>query len=42
MSKPKHDTEERIKNYDQNSDYGVILEADVEYPTMTKIKHRYL
>ena len=41
-SKPKYRTEERIQNYDENSDYGVILEADVEYPYMTRVKHKNL
>ena len=28
--------------YDENSDYGVILEVDVEYPVMTRIKYKDL
>ena len=39
---PKYYTEDLIKNYDENDDYGAILEVDVEYPVMTRIKHRYL
>ena len=41
-SKPKHHTEEKMKNQNQNSEYGIILEADVGYLIMIKIKHRYL
>ena len=25
-------TEDFIKNYDENSDYGIVLEQDIEYP----------
>ena len=25
-------TEDFIKNYDENSDYGIVLEEDIEYP----------
>ena len=35
-------TEEAIKIYDENSNYGLILEADVEYPIMERIKHKDL
>ena len=39
---PKYYTGDLIKNYDENDDYGAILEVDVEYPVMTRIKHIYL
>ena len=42
MENPKYYTEDLIKNYDENDDYGAILEVDVEYPVMTRIKHIYL
>ena len=29
-----------IKMYNENGDYGAILEVDIEYPTMTRIKHK--
>ena len=35
-------TEQAIKMYDENSDYGAILEVDVEYPPMARIKHKDL
>ena len=35
-------TEEAVKMYDQNSKYGAILEVDVEYPIMERIKHKDL
>ena len=41
-SKPKYHTEDNIKNYDENSDYGALLEVDVEYPIYAKIKHEGL
>ena len=41
-SKPKYHTEDNIKNYDENSDYGALLEVDVEYPVYAKIKHEGL
>ena len=28
--------------YDENSKYGAILEVDVEYPIMERIKHKDL
>ena len=37
---PKNYTEEFIKNYDENSDHGKFLSVDVEYPIMTKVKHK--
>ena len=42
ISKPKYHTEDNIKNYDEKSDYGAILEVDVEYPIDVKIKHEDL
>ena len=42
LENPKYYTEDLIKNYDENDDYGAILEVDVEYPVMTRIKHRSL
>ena len=35
-------TEDMIKNYDENSEHGALLEVDVEYPIITRIEHRYL
>ena len=35
-------TEQAIKMYDENSDYGAILEVDVEYPPMVRAKHKDL
>ena len=35
-------TEHATKMYDENSEYSVILELDVEYPVMTHIKHKDL
>ena len=32
-------TEDTIKNYDEKSDYGAILEVDVEYPIKARIRH---
>ena len=40
--KPSIYTEEAIKMYDENNDYGAILEVDIEYPTMARIKHKDL
>ena len=37
---PKNYSEEFIKNYDENSDHGAFLRVDVEYPIMTKVKHK--
>ena len=34
--------EEAIKMYDKNNDYSAILEVDIEYPTMARIKHKDL
>ena len=34
--------EKAIKMYDENNDYGAILEVDIEYPTMAHIKHKDL
>ena len=34
--------EEAIKMYDENNDYSAILEVDIEYPTMARIKHKDL
>ena len=35
-------TEQAIKNYDDNNDYGLLLEVDVEYPRKIASKHRNL
>ena len=35
-------TEQSIKVHDENSDYGVIVEVDNEYPVMECIKHKDL
>ena len=40
--KPSIYTEQAIKMYDENNDYGAILEVDIEYPTMARIKHKDL
>ena len=34
--------EDMIKHYNDNDDYGAILEVDVEYPVMAKIRHQDL
>ena len=34
--------EDMIKYYDDNDDYGAILEVDVEYPVMAKIRYQVL
>ena len=34
--------EKAIKMYDENNDYGAILEVDIEYPTMARIRHKDL
>ena len=39
---PNAYTEDVIKNFDENDDYGPILEVDIEYPQETKIKHQDL
>ena len=33
---------EAIKMYDENNDYGALLEGNTEYPTMKRIKHKDL
>ena len=35
-------TEHAIKNYDDNNDYGALVEVDVEYPKELASKHRDL
>ena len=40
--KPLIYTKQAIKMYDENNDYGTILEVDIEYPTMVRIKHKDL
>ena len=35
-------TEDAIKSYDENSDYGAILEVGVEYPIKKQMKHEHL
>ena len=35
-------TKHAIKNYDENSDYGAILEVDVEYPIKARLRHEDL
>ena len=40
--KPSIYTEEAIKMYDENNDYGAILEVDIEYPAMARVKHKDL
>ena len=40
--KPSIYTEEAIKMYDENNDYCAILEVDIEYPTMARIKYKDL
>ena len=40
--KPSIYMEKAIKMYDENNDYGAILEVDIEYPTMAHIKHKDL
>ena len=37
--KPSIYTEQAIKTYDQNNEYGAILEVDIEYRTVARIKH---
>ena len=40
--KPSIYTEQAIKMYDEDNDYGAILEIDVEYPPMARVKHKDL
>ena len=42
VEKPSIYTEETIKMYDENNDYGAILEVDIQYPAMARIKHKDL
>ena len=35
-------TEQVIKMYDEDNDYGAILDVDVEYPPMVRVKHKDL
>ena len=42
VKKPSIYTEEAMKMYDESNDYGAILEVDIEYPTMARIKHKDL
>ena len=42
VKKPSIYMEKAIKMYDENNDYGAILEVDIEYPTMSRIKHKDL
>ena len=35
-------TDEAIKLYDENGNYGATLEVDIEYPTMARINHKNL
>ena len=39
---PKKYTEEWIKNYDEDSKYGMVLEVDIEYPKELHKSHRDL
>lgn len=34
--------EDLIKYYDKKDDYGAVLEVDIEYPVIAKIKHNDL
>ena len=34
--------EQAIKMYDEDNDYGAMLEVDVEYPPMVRVKHKNL
>ena len=42
VKKPSIYTEEAIKMYDESNDYDAILEVDIEYSTMARIKHKDL
>ena len=35
-------TEQTIKMHDENNYYGLILEVDIEYSALTRIKHKDL
>ena len=35
-------TEQAIKMYDENNDYGAVLEVDIDYPLMMRTKHKDL
>ena len=35
-------TQDTIKDYNENSDYGALLEVDIEYPKELATKHRDL
>ena len=37
---PSDYTEDHIKNYDNNDEYGAILEVDIEYPQELSNKHK--
>ena len=39
---PNDYTEDLIKSYDDNDDYGAILEVDIEYPKELSNKHNDL
>ena len=41
-TRTKNYTEDLIKNYDENGDYGAILEVDVEYPKKLTNEHKDL
>ena len=40
--KPSIYKEQTIKIYDENNDYGAILEVDIEYPRVARIKRKDL
>ena len=35
-------TEQAIKMYDENNDYGAVPEVDIDYPLMMRTKHKDL
>ena len=35
-------TEQAIKMYDENNDYGAVLEVNIDYPLMMRTKHKDL